>query len=843
MDADSFSFFARILLVFMMETSKGQKILLILLCVGALISLLSILNGPSNHDLVRSVYSGGDPVNLKGAVFFSPVTEPMLEMNDIIPDLLQKTGAAGWGTNVPRYIFGLSRGSGEGESALGIVLGDPQGENLSVLAAECETIQWTDHDGHSFGSEEFKLKGFSTQVKIDFIKTSSKADDFFVKLSDVGDKVVILSLEEMTISSQSTFNHVMFEDPSDNSQWVLSANIDAAFPTTVISGVSASSQQSVWKSPSDILKRIKDTDRTKSSGLFTPRGTSFSFGDVQSNAFLIFKPADSLVIRIRQNTHQINKAPIEFPAAEFETKRTEFRNILSSEYQRKGISNLFGNLGRFSGDLKVENSDHIVDMYTNKLRLTAIGPSRSTFPRGFLWDEGFHLLAVDQVNHEIAVEIVTSWLRLQIVSEQQAWIPREIALSERDKESIPPHFLAQNPRIANPPTIVFVIRKWLGNNSLPNLAMKKIGGHLARWLGHLQKTQASLSTLGTCFRWNPRDTNHCLSSGLDDYPRGLVVNRDECHLDLHVWMMLMVDTVAKICEKTTRDPPSYCGSYDWKAEYRSLEASMWSVFRGDDANLLADYLGEQQVSLSSNTLLNVPPWSTDARCGPPSVLCPPEAPCCSPFNWCGDDAAHCDCPQCKRHSALPLNKRQVDGYFVKPVHSPHLGYVSLFPMMTGRLCPSNSRDRSHLSYVTRTLLSEHGGLMSPFGVISLSRNDPLFQTGENYWRGNIWGNINLLVAASLSSYADSLRRIDSGLANEMKVKANDVRSRWTKHMQKAWETAGGPREYLKPLSGEGGGVYPFAGWTAATMALLTSQSNDQDWYKFWDQAIGIPTDC
>ena len=834
----------------MREMSKGQKLLLALFCLGALVSLwnIALATGPSaDHELIRSPAVApkveDKVVSAMTASKSDSADEPMLDMNDIVKNLLAETGATGWGTNIPSYIFGLARGSGDGQSALGIALGDVQGNQLSVLASDCESIEWTDHDGKSFGSQELTLKGIASQVKIDFMRIE---ESVFFKISDVKDKLVVVSLEEMEVLPTS-LDRVQFEDPSDKSQWVLAANIDATFPAVVVSGISPSSKQSVWKSPVEILTRVKDEERSKQSGVLTPRGISLSFGDVQSSAFLIFKPGDSIVFKLFRNTHSSfstsQNDKIEFPAAEFEEKREAFRKSFVSEYQRKAVSNLLGNLGRFAGNLVVDNADRIVDLYTDRVTLTAIGPSRTMFPRGFLWDEGFHVLAIDDVNHAIAVEIVTGWLRLQQVTEQREWIPRELALSERDKARIPAQFLAQNPLVANPPTLLFVIRKWINSNVLSEEAVVKIGAHLVRWLRHVEKTQKSVSS-STCYRWKPRDNDHCLSSGLDDYPRGLIVNEDECHLDLHVWLMLMTDTVRKIClAGNAAARSSFCkSSSDWTTSYRDLSRSMWTVFSEPDSDIimLADYLGEQQVDKKKNNfLLTTPPWAQDGRCGPSSVQCPPSAPCCSPFNWCGNDAAHCECPQCKRHSELPLNKRVVDGYVVKPVHSPHIGYVNLFPLMVGRLCASDPRDRAHLAFVTRTLLAEQGGLMSPFGVISLARSDPLFQSGENYWRGNVWANINLLVAGALMAYSEAVRSVDPSLAKEMRSKASDIRNRWTQHMQKAWEAAAGPREYLKPLTGEGGGAYPFAGWTAAAMALFAPE----DWEKFWPLSIGFPSDC
>ena len=40
-------------------------------------------------------------------------------------------------------------------------------------------------------------------------------------------------------------------------------------------------------------------------------------------------------------------------------------------------------------------------------------------------------------------------------------------------------------------------------------------------------------------------------------------------------------------------------------------------------------------------------------------------------------------------------------------------------------------------------------MWSEFGLRSLARNDAYFGTGENYWRGKVWINVNFLVLRAL----------------------------------------------------------------------------------------------
>lgn len=58
---------------------------------------------------------------------------------------------------------------------------------------------------------------------------------------------------------------------------------------------------------------------------------------------------------------------------------------------KAGLSNLLGGIAYFHGTSEVQLKDRVARSWPAPL-LTAV-PSRSFFPRGFLWDEGFHQVA------------------------------------------------------------------------------------------------------------------------------------------------------------------------------------------------------------------------------------------------------------------------------------------------------------------------------------------------------------------------------------------------------------------------------------------------------------------
>lgn len=76
------------------------------------------------------------------------------------------------------------------------------------------------------------------------------------------------------------------------------------------------------------------------------------------------------------------------------------------------LSNLLGGIGYFHGASLV-TSDLIKTpvKYWESSLYTSV-PSRSFFPRGFLWDEGFHQLLISQWDSTISVDVIGYWLDL-----------------------------------------------------------------------------------------------------------------------------------------------------------------------------------------------------------------------------------------------------------------------------------------------------------------------------------------------------------------------------------------------------------------------------------------------
>lgn len=112
------------------------------------------------------------------------------------------------------------------------------------------------------------------------------------------------------------------------------------------------------------------------------------------------------------------------------------------QFARSTLSNLIGGISYFTGkqilsflslsndsflgkSLVAKPNQKVPDEYWTTNLYTAV-PSRSFFPRGFLWDEGFHNLLIARWNKNITMDILSHWFDML---NDNGWIPR---VSSRD---------------------------------------------------------------------------------------------------------------------------------------------------------------------------------------------------------------------------------------------------------------------------------------------------------------------------------------------------------------------------------------------------------------------------
>ncbi|SPQ21135.1 69ecd459-f685-4579-8bc8-fe9ee5bd7476 [Thermothielavioides terrestris] len=463
-------------------------------------------------------------------------------------------------------------------------------------------------------------------------------------------------------------------------------------------------------------------------------------------------------------------------------------------FGRSMFSNLVGGIGYFYGEAVVDRSyapeydeenegfweDAAEARARNRQALegpyelfTSI-PSRPFFPRGFLWDEGFHLLPVADWDIDLTMEIVRSWFNLM---DDDGWIAREQILGAEARSKVPGEFQTQYPHYANPPTLFFVLDAFVEklrktNGSLPadrqrltqdeslataSLDNPEIGlEHLRRLYPLLQRqfdwfrrTQAgdiasydreAFSTK-EAYRWRGRTVTHCLTSGLDDYPRPQPPHPGELHVDLLSWVGVMAKSLANI----------------------------------------ADVLGLAGDAERYRKILDAIEHNLDD------------------LHWSEKDGCYCDAT--------------IDDFEENKLVC-HKGYLSLFPFLAGLLRADSPRLGKLLA-----LIGDEEELWSPHGLRSLSKRDEFYGAGENYWRGPVWINMNYLAIVQLYNVATQ--------DGPHKETARDLYSRLRRNVVdtvfKSWEETGFAWEQYNPETGKGQRTQHFTGWTSLVVKIMAME--------------------
>lgn len=444
------------------------------------------------------------------------------------------------------------------------------------------------------------------------------------------------------------------------------------------------------------------------------------------------------------------------------------------------FSNLFGGIGYFYGDSLVDRSyapeydednegfweetaqararaevvkDPAVELFTSV-------PSRPFFPRGFLWDEGFHLIPILEWDLDLTLDVVKSWFNL---IDTDGWIAREQILGPEARSKVPAEFQVQYPHYTNPPTLFLIIDTLIDKLDAGSLStaeadrvkteLQNLYPLLKRQYYWFRKTQfgdiksydrEAFSTK-EAYRWRGRTPQHILTSGLDDYPRPQPPHPGELHTDLISWVGLMSHTLSRLAPL---------------------------VSEPDDAQ---DFTSQHKAILRN----------------------------IDDLHWSSEHQTYCDAT--------------IDDY-EDSVHVCHKGYISLFPFMTGLLPPNHPK----LPHILN-LIRDENELWSPYGIRSLSKSDPFYGTEENYWRSPIWVNMNYLILKNLLRVAQA-DSSSSAVPAKVKTHATkiytELRTNLVTNVFNEWERTGFAWEQYNPETGAGQRTQHFTGWTSLVVVIM-----------------------
>ncbi|KAG0265379.1 Processing alpha glucosidase I [Actinomortierella ambigua] len=483
-------------------------------------------------------------------------------------------------------------------------------------------------------------------------------------------------------------------------------------------------------------------------------------------------------------------------------------NAKEVAFAKATMSNLVGGIGYFYGSSIVDKSptyeegenEHLEGPVARRpnpnpqmsepASLFSAVPSRSFFPRGFYWDEGFHQNLIGVWDNDLSLEIIKSWYDRQ---DEDGWIQREQILGDEPRSRVPAEFQIQYPEHGNPPTLVTALCGYL--DRVADAAANKVFGVVQPDVGVMptDPTAAKTATATTAagrrdetnrmldraneylselypklrtnyfwmrntmqggirefgrmsarsrtegYRWRGRTPSHTLTSGLDDYPRAAVPSVGELHVDLLSWIGFYAKQLARIAE--LMDLPDDVDEYE--DHYDAIKGNIDDLHWNEEKKMFCD------LSLDENS---------------------------------------------------------------ESVYVCHKGYISLFPLALGLIDPQSDK----LGHVL-DMIHNPDELWSPYGLRSLSKQDEFFATGENYWKGPIWINLNFLVLRSLKANY----MVEGPHQERVKTVYNELRDNLIRNIYKEYERTGYVWEQYDEASGEGRRSHPFTGWTSMVVLMMT----------------------
>ncbi|KAK5047442.1 hypothetical protein LTR84_006538 [Exophiala bonariae] len=465
------------------------------------------------------------------------------------------------------------------------------------LRYTCDTDQgvtafgWTHYDSRTGGSQTINDTGNSIDIITDFAKSmDSNSQEWQLKVRGIPRKDAAKDQQTTVIfylGSENPASKVACKRQHSHRVSHSDISCRGTTPTigefTVDIGVSGDRTElsqhlavtsinvpskNLWQTKAVFLQQLKA--RNIADGMLPNRPGEGNLHFVQ----MIFQGSNEIEVSFSSGHRNETVSPVPF-SERVEDIYTDFKRQFALSYlpqrpfednhyiqlSQSLLSNLMGGIGFFYGSDRISinstsdftdtnddfwmyaslgESQQMVQERTPRQLITAV-PSRPSLPRGFLWDEGFHLELVLEWDMELALSILSSWFDL---IDNDGWIAHEQILGPDARSKVPSLYQVQFPQFASPPTLFLVIEKFIEvlqreeiSPSVPHRQyftdyatrkgwLEAIYPKLKKYYDWFRRTQSGNMThyrhrnrLHEGYRWRGRTTENIQPSGLGDYPR------------------------------------------------------------------------------------------------------------------------------------------------------------------------------------------------------------------------------------------------------------------------------------------------------------------------------------
>lgn len=289
--------------------------------------------------------------------------------------------------------------------------------------------------------------------------------------------------------------------------------------------------------------------------------------------------------------------------------------------------------------------------------------------------------------------------------DEDGWIGREQILGAEARSKVPPEFQVQYPHYANPPTLFMVLTAFLDklddntqtySSSKQNVLEKEYTRHLSNRSAALQYLRTLYPLLKRHYFWF-RKTQ---SGDIKSYDREAFSTKEAYRWRGRTPQHILTSGM----DDYPRAQPPHPGELH-------VDLISWMGLMTRSLKRIADALGEDDDKAELERYETAILRNIDD------------------LHWDDKAKTYCDAT--------------IDDY-EESVHVCHKGYISIFPFLVGLLPVDSPKLNAVLD-----LIADPEELWSEHGLRSLSKSDEFYGTGENYWRGPIWVNINYLAVVQL----------------------------------------------------------------------------------------------